>query len=212
MERRFEVRLEELLEGAVLDSRIPEGMLDRLERFAIPFAAVLESDAQQRHLREYVAGLFSDAKRKNAETIAYLHDQDRQAMQKFIGQSLWDDGLLIRELARQIAVELGEPDGVLVFDPSGFKKQGKASVGVARQWTPGKDRQLPSRHLSGLRFAQGTRLGGRAALSEPAVGEGQAATETVWRPPRDSLSNAARPRLGNAGRARCRLASRLDCR
>jgi SRSO17 transposase len=134
MERRFEVRLEELLEGAVLDSRIPEGMLDRLERFAIPFAAVLESDAQQRHLREYVAGLFSDAKRKNAETIAYLHDQDRQAMQKFIGQSLWDDGLLIRELARQIAVELGEPDGVLVFDPSGFKKQGKASVGVARQW------------------------------------------------------------------------------
>jgi SRSO17 transposase len=134
MERRFEVRLEELLEDAVLDSRIPEGMLDRLERFAKPFAAVLESDAQQRHLREYVAGLFSDAKRKNAETIAYLHDQDRQAMQKFIGQSLWDDGLLIRELTRQIGVELGEPDGVLVFDPSGFKKQGKESVGVARQW------------------------------------------------------------------------------
>lgn len=134
MERRFEVRLEKLLEDAVLDSRIPEGMLDRLERFAIPFAAVLESDAQQRHLGEYVAGLFSDAKRKNAETIAYLHDQDRQAMQKFIGQSLWDDGLLIRELTRQIGVELGEPDGVLVFDPSGFKKQGTASVGVARQW------------------------------------------------------------------------------
>jgi SRSO17 transposase len=134
MERRFEVRLEEFLQDAVLDSRIPEGMLDRLERFAIPFAAALESDAQQRHLREYVAGLFSDARRKNAETIAYLHDQDRQAMQKFIGQSLWDDGLLIRELTQQIGVELGEPDGVLVFDPSGFKKQGKASVGVARQW------------------------------------------------------------------------------
>ena len=134
MERRFEVRLEELLQDAVLDWRIPEGMLDRLERFAKPFAAVLESDAQRRHLREYVAGLFSDAKRKNAESIAYLHDQDRQAMQKFIGQSLWDDGLLVRELTRQVGVELGEPDGVLVFDPSGFKKQGKESVGVARQW------------------------------------------------------------------------------
>ena len=95
MERRFEIRLEELLEDAVLDRRIPEGMLDRLERFVKPFAAILESDAQRRHLREYVAGLFSDVKRKNAETIAYLHDQDRQAMQKFIGQSLWDDGLLI---------------------------------------------------------------------------------------------------------------------
>jgi SRSO17 transposase len=29
---------------------------------------------------------------------------------------------------------LGGSDGVLVFDPSGFKKQGKESVGVARQW------------------------------------------------------------------------------
>ena len=134
MERRFELRLEELVEDAVLDPRIPEGMLDRLERFVKPFAAIMESTAQQQHLWEYVAGLFSDVKRKNAETIAYFHDQDRQALQKFVGQSLWDDGLLIGELSRQVGAELGESDGVLVFDPSGFKKQGKESVGVARQW------------------------------------------------------------------------------
>lgn len=134
MERRFELRLEELLKDAVLDPRIPEGMLDRLERFVKPFAVVLESPEQQHHLWEYVAGLFSDVKRKNAETIAYFHDQDRQALQKFIGQSLWDDGLLIEELSRQVGAELGESDGVLVFDPSAFKKQGKESVGVARQW------------------------------------------------------------------------------
>ena len=102
MERRFELRLEELLEDAVLDPRIPEGMLDRLERFVKPYAAIMESPAQQQHLWEYVAGLFSDVKRKNAETIAYFHDQDRQALQKFIGQSLWDDGLLIEELSRQV--------------------------------------------------------------------------------------------------------------
>ena len=134
MERRFEVRLEELLDNAVLDPRIPEGMLDRLEQFVEPFAAIMENPEQRRHLWEYVAGLFSDVKRKNAEAIAYLHDQDRQALQKFLGQSLWDDGLLIGELSRQIGGELGESDGVLVFDPSAFKKQGKDSVGVARQW------------------------------------------------------------------------------
>ena len=39
-----------------------------------------------------MAGLFSDVKRKNSETIAYLHGQDRQAMQKFIGQSPWEYG------------------------------------------------------------------------------------------------------------------------
>ena len=134
MERRFELRLEELLEDAVLDPRIPEGMLDRLERFVEPFAARLMSSEQRQHAWEYVAGLFSDVKRKNAETIAYLHDQDRQAMQKFIGQVPWDHRPLIGELARQVGTELGEPDGVLVFDPSAFKKQGKESVGVARQW------------------------------------------------------------------------------
>jgi hypothetical protein len=80
-----------------------------------------------------VAGLFSDVKRKNAETIAYFHDQDRQAMQKFIGQLPWDHRLPIAELARQIGAELGEPDGVLVFDPSAFKlhflKSGRRPLG-----------------------------------------------------------------------------------
>ena len=134
MERRFELRLEELLADAVLDPRVPKGMLDRLERFVEPFAASLLSSQQHLHLWEYLAGLFSDVKRKNAETIAYLHDQDRQAMQKFVGQSPWDHRLLTGELARQVGTELGEPDGVLVFDPSAFKKQGTESVGVARQW------------------------------------------------------------------------------
>jgi len=134
MERRFEVRLEELLDDAVLDPRVTNGMLNRLERFIQPFAVALISPEQGRHAWEYVAGLFSDMKRKNAETIAYLHDQDRQAMQKFIGQAPWDHRPLIGELARQVGAELGEPDGVLVFDPSAFPKQGKESVGVARQW------------------------------------------------------------------------------
>src|SRR3972149_7026182 len=134
MERRFDVRLEELLEDAVLDPRIPKGMLDRLEQFVEPFAARLTSSEQREHVREYVAGLCSDVKRKNSEMIAYLHDQERHALQKFIGQAAWDDRPLVGELARQVGAELGEADGVLVFDPSAFKKQGKDSVGVARQW------------------------------------------------------------------------------
>jgi len=134
MERRFQSRLEELLDDAVLDPRIPNGMLDRLEQFVAPFAVTLTTSQQRQHAWEYVAGLFSDVSRKNAETIAYFHDQDRQPLQKFIGQSPWDDRPLIAELVRQLGTQLGEPDGVLVFDPSAFKKQGKESVGVARQW------------------------------------------------------------------------------
>ena len=38
------------------------------------------------------------------------------------------------ELRRHVAQERGDPDGVLVLDPSGFAKSGDASCGVARQW------------------------------------------------------------------------------
>ena len=34
----------------------------------------------------------------------------------------------------QVARHLGQGDGVLVFDPSGFPTSGRESVGVARQW------------------------------------------------------------------------------
>ncbi len=76
----------------------------------------------------------SDLRRKNAEGIAYLHDQERQGLQKFVGQVPWEERPLLTELARQVGAELGQADGVLVFDPSAFPKKGTASVGVQRQW------------------------------------------------------------------------------
>ena len=39
-----------------------------------------------------------------------------------------------RSLATQVGEDLGETDGVIVFDPSAFAKKGTKSVGVARQW------------------------------------------------------------------------------
>jgi SRSO17 transposase len=134
MERRFAVRYEELLAEAEVRPEVLEGVLERLREFVGPFAASLAHAAQRDHLGEYVAGLVSNVKRKNIETIAYLHEQDRQPLQKFIGQKPWEWQPLVSELARQIGTTLGDADGVLVIDPSGVLKQGKASVGVARQW------------------------------------------------------------------------------
>jgi SRSO17 transposase len=134
MERRFAARLKELLDDATVSPAVLRDMLPRLERFVEPFAALLATPEQQTHLHEYVAGLVSNLERKNVEEIAYYHDQDRQALQKFIGQVPWDHRPLLTELARQVSAEIGEADGVIVFDPSGFPKKGNASVGVQRQW------------------------------------------------------------------------------
>ncbi len=111
-----------------------EGMLKRLETFVEPFAEALDEPAQRRHALEYTTGLLSDLKHKTGEAIAYLHDQKRQGIQKFIGQVPWDHQPLFATLADPVGEQLGEPDAVLVFDPSGFPKKGVKSVGVARQW------------------------------------------------------------------------------
>jgi SRSO17 transposase len=134
MERRFSVRYGELMAEAEVKPEALVGVLERLKEFVQPFAASLIHPGQREHAEEYVAGLVSNVERKNIESIAYLHEQDRQPLQKFIGQKAWDWHPMIAELARQIGTALGEADGVLVIDPSGVLKQGKASVGVARQW------------------------------------------------------------------------------
>ena len=134
MERRFRVRLDELLSDAEVYPALLRGVAARLEGFVRPFVAALGSDGRRRNATESIRGLMSNLGAKTAEAIAYLHDRDRQGLQKFIGQADWDHEPLLAELARQVGAELGEPDGVLVFDPSAFPKKGAASVGVQRQW------------------------------------------------------------------------------
>src|SRR5262249_9783812 len=134
MERRYKARLHELLDDAEVRRGVLRGVLPRLEAFLDPFARSLLPPEQRTNARHYVQGLLSDLQSKDAESIAYLHDRERQGLQKFIGQAPWDHRPLINELARQVGRTLGQADGVLVFDPSGFPKKGDKSVGVQRQW------------------------------------------------------------------------------
>src|SRR5215207_6638283 len=116
MERRFRARLDEMLDDAEVHPGLLRGM------------------ARRRNAAGYVEGLLSDLGAKTAEAIAYLHDRERQGLQKFIGQADWDHRPLVAELTRPVGAELGEAGGVLVFDPSAFPKKGTESVGVQRQW------------------------------------------------------------------------------
>ena len=134
MDRRFDTRLREMLAQAEVSPELIDGLLSRLETFVQPFAASLREPEQRRHTVEYLTGLLSKLEHKTGEGIAYLHDQERQGLQKFIGQVPWDHQPLLATLARQVGEDLGEADGVIVFDPSAFAKKGTKSVGVARQW------------------------------------------------------------------------------
>jgi len=134
MERRYEVRLAQMLAQAEVSPDVMRGLLERLETFAEPFAKSLAYPGQRRHAAEYMTGLLSKLERKTGEAIAYLHDQERQALQKFVGFVAWDHRPMLDTLARQVGDQFGGPDAVIVFDPSAFVKKGTKSVGVSRQW------------------------------------------------------------------------------
>jgi SRSO17 transposase len=134
MERRFEIQKRKILQEADIKPQVFDGMLKRLEQFVEPFIASLGRREPRENAHIYISGLLSDLQRKNVESIAYRYDQDRRALQRFVGSAPWDHQPLQEELAKQVGNELGEDDGVIVFDPSGHKKCGNDSVGVQRQW------------------------------------------------------------------------------
>ena len=80
MERRFEARKQEILEQAQIKPEVANGMLRRLEQFAEPFVACLGRREARQNAQVYISGLLSDLDRKNVESIAYRHDQDRRGL------------------------------------------------------------------------------------------------------------------------------------
>ena len=134
MERRFAARRDQILADAEVDPRIPAAYCPGWNAFSTPSSSCSSGANRAGTPAPISPGWLSDLEYKNVESIAYLHDQPREPLQKFIGQSPWDHGPWLAELARQVGRELGDPDGVLVLDPSAFPKKGDASVGVQRQW------------------------------------------------------------------------------
>jgi SRSO17 transposase len=134
MEARYAVRKSQLLDECQVAPEIFEQVLPRLEAFMKPFVSIFQGQAAVQHANPYGRGLLSNVEHKNIESIAYHFGQSRLPLQSFLGGDAWDDAPLREELQGQNRRHLGQGDGVLVFDPSGFPKSGRESVGVARQW------------------------------------------------------------------------------
>lgn len=134
MEARYAFRKSQLLDECQMVPEIFEQVIPRLYTFMKPFVKTFPGQAAAQHAKTYVCGLLSDVEHKNIESIAYRFGQSRLPLQGFIGWDAWDEAPLRHVLIGQVKTHLGQADGVLVFDPSGFPKSGRESVGVARQW------------------------------------------------------------------------------
>jgi len=106
----------------------------KLEAFLADVALPMGRTERRQHAEEYVRGLLMDGERKSIEPMAdRLPDGDVQALQQFVNQSPWPSWEVRASLARKVEQEF-VPDAYWLVDEVSFPKQGKHSVGVARQY------------------------------------------------------------------------------
>src|SRR5271169_2228214 len=89
-----------------------------------------------RSAENFLEGLLGEERRKTGWMRAEAAgDPGPWRQQAILGRGQWDADAL-RDIVREYALgTLGDEDAVLVIDETGFLKQGKASCGVARQYT-----------------------------------------------------------------------------
>jgi SRSO17 transposase len=83
-----------------------------------------------------VTGLLTDHPNKNCDTLAaVLPGTSEQRLQALLTTMDWDETAANRKRVALMTGLKTEGDGVLIIDPTDFPKQGKHSVGVARQYS-----------------------------------------------------------------------------
>lgn len=114
----------------------------RLDTFVDVVGDGLRSATQRAAFARYVVGLLSDAERKSVEPLAARSRPDAPAAEHhalcyFVGEAPWDDRAVRRAAAAWAlwAATVASPVRATIVDDTGFLKQGRHSVGVARQYT-----------------------------------------------------------------------------
>ena len=114
----------------------PSAPLPELEEFLGPFRVHFCQSNSADALERYLTGLLSEHPHKNCDTLAsVVPGTNQQRLNNLLTGMLWDESKLNRQRVKQMVGLGSEGDGVLVFDDTGFAKQGKHAVGVARQYS-----------------------------------------------------------------------------
>jgi SRSO17 transposase len=109
--------------------------MQELRHFHAGFHACFTRREPREHFWRYMVGQFSTLERKSIEPLALPgNGGNARAMQRFLREAVWDEEQMRWNYHHLVRDDLGDPEGVVIFDESGFPKKGKDSVGVARQY------------------------------------------------------------------------------
>jgi len=112
--------------------------IEEFRGFHAQFADCFSRVEPRENFVQYMAGQMSQLERKSIEPIALnVENAKVRAMQHFISNVVWDEARIISRYHGMVVEDLGDDEGVLIFDESGFVKKGRDSAGVARQYCGG---------------------------------------------------------------------------
>jgi SRSO17 transposase len=114
----------------------PAAVLPELDAFLRPFHVHFSRSEGRQSLECYLTGLLTEHNNKNCDTIAQVvPGTNQQRLHNLLTGIAFDEDNLNDQRARTLMQLPSEGDAVLVFDDTGFAKQGKCSVGVQRQYS-----------------------------------------------------------------------------
>ena len=122
--------------GRTFTPELDPEVLERLYAYALAFRPLFGRSDRFRQGRLYLHGLLLDGERKSIEPLSQrVPGGNEQNLQQFVNQSPWDAAPVLAAYRARMAAAFASPDGLIVIDDTGFPKQGKHSVGVARQYS-----------------------------------------------------------------------------
>ncbi|MGH8703436.1 MAG: IS701 family transposase [Burkholderiales bacterium] len=114
---------------------------DRFESYIKEIAGVLGHADRVGPMHDYCMGLMLPSDRKSVEPLAAVTAPARVAAQHqsllhFVGEGRWSDETVLAKVREMVlpAIERHGPISAWIIDDTGFPKQGRHSVGVARQY------------------------------------------------------------------------------
>ena len=119
-----------------MDIHASPASLPELDEFLATFQVRFRRPEGKAALERYLTGLLTELPNKSCDTMAEaVPGTNEQRLQEFLTNMQWDEQDLNCQRVAKMIAEATVGNGVLLFDDTGFAKQGKASVGVARQYS-----------------------------------------------------------------------------
>jgi SRSO17 transposase len=175
--------------------------IDELQEFQGLFHDCFPRSEPRAHFFDYMVGQCSPLERQSIEPMALrVSGGSVRGLQRFLSEVPWDEEHMRWTYHQLVADELGAPDGVLMFDETGFVKKGTDSVGVARQYcgTLGKVENCQVGVFAGYASRKGYALvDKRLFLPEAWFTDAYAARRTKCQVPR-ALTWQSKPQLAAA--------------